>query len=686
MAWTDRRRIGPALVTALALAGMLAAPAAAQDPSSPAAAPTAPSTTAPSTTAPAGSAPPAAPTDLRAQLDAVAAVSPADSCLSVRIDGEAPYDHRGDAPVAPASTEKLFTATVALDVLGGDATYRTSVVGSAPVDGIVDGDLTVVGGGDPVLVTDAYRLVRSIGDDQAQTRFDALADQLAAAGIKGVTGRIVGDESRYDALRTVPTWPARYADQEQAGPLSALDVDDGYVLTGGTGPDDPIDRSPSAAAAVDAATTLTRLLQARGIVVIGAPGAAVAPAGAAELAAVTSPPLSEIVGQMLRTSDNQIAELLLKELGRAAGGGGSTAAGAAEVERRLPDLIAATPGLDVVDGSGLDRTNRVSCQDLVGVLDATGGLDGSLGPLLPTAGETGTLAGRFRGSPAQGRLHAKTGSLGDVTALAGFVELPEGGTATFAYVANGDGAVAQGRAAEEVLGTVLAQYLAPCRDAPTAPLVAPVSPYAAQVGTLSMFPLQSVLLPGAILPLHVFEDRYRVLVERCLAEDEDFGVVLISRGSEVGGHDQRTDVGTRARIARAERAPDGRFAVLAVGIERLRVTGWRADDPHPVAEVEPWPDEDPTTDLDDRLERTRSRLRRVLALRAELGDPGPPATVDLRIDDPVLNGYLLIELSPLGPLDRYQLLATPDLATRLDRLDDALADAEEEAEARLAQA
>ncbi len=682
MAWLDRRRLTAALAIGLWIATSGPAPSAAQDPSGAGT----PSTTSPSTTTPSTGTTVAPVPEFSELLDAVVAASPADSCLTVRVDGEPDYRHRSDETMVPASTEKLLTATVALDVLGADHRFRTTVVGANPVDGVVDGDIVLVGGGDPVLRTDAYRLVRGIGEDRPNTRLEDLADQLAAAGVKGVTGRVLGDESRYDSLRTVPTWPSRYVTQEQAGPLSALGVDSGYVLIPGPEPDSPLDRAPSADPALDAAVSFTRILQSRGIVVLGAPGAGAAPGGAGELAALESPALADLLGQLLGASDNQVGELILKEVGRVGGAGGSTAAGAAAVERILPELVPVDPGLDVVDGSGLDPTNQVSCDDLADVLDATGGLEGQLGPLLPTAGESGTLAGRFRGSPAQGRLHAKTGSLGQVTALAGFVELPEGSVATFAYIANGEGSVAQGRIAEELLGAVLAGYLAPCDPAPAPPVVAPISPYAAQVGALSMFPLQSVLLPGAILPLHVFEDRYRVLVERCLAADEDFGVVLISRGSEVGGGDQRTDVGTRARIARADKSPDGRFGILAVGLERFRVERWLPDDPHPRAEVSAWPDPEPDRAVVDDVRATAARLRRVLALRTELGEAGVPATVDLEIEDPVLNGYLLIEVSPLGPLDRQALLAAPDLASRLRLLDAALAEAEAEAQARLAEA
>src|SRR6478752_3521250 len=100
-----------------------------------------------------------------------------------------------------------------------------------------------------------------------------------------------------------------------------------------------------------------------------------------------------------------------------------------------------------------------------------------------------------------------------------------------------------------------------------------------------MFPLGTVLFPHALLPLRVFEARYRLMTERALRGDGEFGVVLIERGSEVGGGDTRFDVGTVARIVRAQQLPDGGFALATVGIRRIRVTAWLVDDPYPQAEV-----------------------------------------------------------------------------------------------------
>jgi Lon protease-like protein len=192
---------------------------------------------------------------------------------------------------------------------------------------------------------------------------------------------------------------------------------------------------------------------------------------------------------------------------------------------------------------------------------------------------------------------------------------------------------------------------------------------------LPMFPLGSVLLPTAALPLHVFEERYRALMRDCLAGDRELGIVLIDRGSEVGGGDVRSDLGTVARIVEAQELPDGRWAVLAVGTRRIRVRAWLPDDPYPRADVEDWPDPAPGPDHRARLDRAVAALRRVLALAAEAGDGGAPATIDLS-DDPLLAGYQVGVVAPIGPLDRQRVLAASSPEARLTLLDELLAEAE----------
>jgi uncharacterized protein len=197
-----------------------------------------------------------------------------------------------------------------------------------------------------------------------------------------------------------------------------------------------------------------------------------------------------------------------------------------------------------------------------------------------------------------------------------------------------------------------------------------------------MFPLGTVLVPGAVLPLHVFEPRYRALVADCLAGEPEFGVVLIERGSEVGGGDVRRDVGTVARIVELAELPGGRYALATVGVRRIRIGEWLADDPYPRADVEDWPDEPDRPDDEPGLDEIVARLRRVLALQAELGEPAAPVTTELA-DDPALATYQATALAPLGPDDRYRLLAAPAPAARRALLGQFLAEAEETLRFRL---
>jgi len=200
---------------------------------------------------------------------------------------------------------------------------------------------------------------------------------------------------------------------------------------------------------------------------------------------------------------------------------------------------------------------------------------------------------------------------------------------------------------------------------------------------LPMFPLGTVLLPTVLLPLHVFEPRYRALVAHCLAGAREFGVVLIERGSEVGGGDVRSNVGTVAGIVEASELPDGRWALAVVGTRRIRVQRWLEDDPYPLAEVVDWPDPDPDPAVGALLAGLTARLRHALALAAEAGDAVAPVGIELS-DDVVLATYQAAAVAPIGPLDRQRLLAAPSARARLDLLEDLLADAIDVLQLRLA--
>jgi Lon protease-like protein len=186
---------------------------------------------------------------------------------------------------------------------------------------------------------------------------------------------------------------------------------------------------------------------------------------------------------------------------------------------------------------------------------------------------------------------------------------------------------------------------------------------AAGAVVLPMFPLGAVLLPGGRLPLHVFEPRYRALTRYCLTRDRRFGVVLISRGSEVGGGEVRTEDGTVATIDRAVALPGGRYGLVTHGTHRLRVDHWLPDDPFPLAAVRILPpDPDPDAEV---LRRAEAAVRRAYALRSELGE-GPAWPADVRLPTvPVAAGWLLCDMAPIGQQDRQLLLREDDPSARL---------------------
>lgn len=198
-----------------------------------------------------------------------------------------------------------------------------------------------------------------------------------------------------------------------------------------------------------------------------------------------------------------------------------------------------------------------------------------------------------------------------------------------------------------------------------------------------MFPLGTVLVPGAYLPLHVFEPRYRSLVEACLEGTLEFGVALIERGSEVGGGDSRFATGCMARIVEAVQLEDGRYAIGTVGVRRIRIDRWLPDAPYPRAEVDDWPDPEPGPGASEAVQRVVPVFRRVLALASELGDAVPPATVELSAE-PLAAGYEMTALAPIGALDTLALLGAPSHEARLASLAELLDDVSTVLASRLA--
>ncbi len=351
---------------------------------------------------------------------------PVTSCLRMVDGDEAIAEVAAATALIPASNEKLLVAAVALDVLGTDFRFRTELWSLPSADGVIPGDVYLVGGGDPVLRSDGvpdplrYPAFNT-------TSLDTLADQLVRIGIRSIQGDIVGDGSRYDDEFRAPGW-GREITNADAGPYDALLVNDGIIENGNYG------LVPARSAAV----VFTDLVRARGIEVVG--GAAnedrvVDPTFTA-LAVIESAPLPDILVELLHTSDNNTAELLVKEIGYQVRGEGTRPAGLEVIRERLVAWGVPVEGMNLSDGSGLSRENRVSCETLVATLTATPVADELLA-VLPVAGRDGTLADELLGTPAEGRLRAKTGTLTDVKALTGSQPAGDGSDVSFALILNG---------------------------------------------------------------------------------------------------------------------------------------------------------------------------------------------------------------------------------------------------------
>ena len=312
--------------------------------------------------------------------------------------GSTLFAHNPRLPLRPASNEKLATTYAALTALGPSFRIETDVLGEGQQSGTTwQGDLVLKGYGDPAL---------------SFAQVNSLARQVAAAGIRHVTGRILGDESWFDTRRTGLGWkPDFYLHESPA--LSALIVNRGW-----TG------RYETGRPALMAAQLLRRDLRRAGVTVHGGAALGVASAQAASLASVQSARLAVLVRHMDVYSDNFYAEMLLKEVGAVQGTGGSAAAGIAVERQLLSDAGVPLAGVRMVDGSGLsliDRWTPLGLATLLRTMWEDSDLRPYLVPALPIAGETGTLRHRMRKAPARGLVRAKTGTTNNASSLSGFV-------------------------------------------------------------------------------------------------------------------------------------------------------------------------------------------------------------------------------------------------------------------------
>ena len=366
---------------------------------------------------------------LAAALATFAKSLPNNACLVVDQGTTRVVSKRPDAPITPASTEKLLTATAALNVLGPDHRFVTKVVSPETVHaGVLDGDLYLVGDGDPVFSTTKYQLSHTHQPALA-TSIETLADSIAATGITRVAGTIIGDEHKFSSERYSATWGFKFDVATGTGPLSALVLNDGF--TPGLEPQsDP----PSFAA-----RALQTLLEKRGVSFGAQAISGEAPGNTKVIASIESPPLLDIVSEMLRNSDNLTAELLAKSVDVTRDGDTTIASSARSVMASLSGAGFPTAGVDLRDSSGLDKNNKATCAVLADVLHGMGRNSDTVSQGLAIAGQTGTLSKRYNTTAANGRLRAKTGSIPGVAGLAGFVDPPAGSTdpvITYAFVVN----------------------------------------------------------------------------------------------------------------------------------------------------------------------------------------------------------------------------------------------------------
>lgn len=357
------------------------------------------------------------------------------SCVAISVDGQSVASKNATVPLRPASNVKVFTAAVAIEVLGPDFTYTTEVRGSL-AGGVVAGDLFLVGGGDPVLSSSWWQGPNTKFPPFNVTSIEGLADSIVAAGVTSITGGVVGDASRYDDEWYAPSWAADVRFSE-GGPVSALLVNDSRE-SNTLSSNDP---------AVGAATVLTAALIERGVTVGSSSSKGVAPVDTPVVASVQSQPLTAIVAEMLTTSDNNTAEMVLKEIGLQAGGAGTREAGLSVVNATLQQWGIPMDGVVLVDGSGLSDDNRLTCATMLAMLQYLSPGD-AVGLGLPVAMQAGgTLSDAFEGSPLAGVLRAKTGTLYNyddgtggkpgAKALSGFVPIDGGGAIEFAMLLNG---------------------------------------------------------------------------------------------------------------------------------------------------------------------------------------------------------------------------------------------------------
>jgi len=421
-----------------------------------------------------------------------------------RSRGDTLFNRNADAQLLPASTMKVFTAALALDVLGPDHRFETTILREGTVNsaGVLTGNLVFRGGGDPAFGTKPGEL-------------KALAQQVAAAGITQVTGTMVGDGSAFDGRWVPDGWLTRWLHASYAARVSAnsynqnlvavrvapvkgsakatvtitptlaglpvtnaVTVREGSRSAGITVRQDPTTGAFRVAGwigALSIARSYSYVVENPDLFVAAAFRAALADVGvsvaqpvtarhaapgAVPVAASSSTPLAELVNKMTGSSNNHFAELIFRNAARTTGNPGSADAGNSLLRSFLADRVGAGhTTVYAADGSGLSTHDRATPRSLVSVLDYSAAAPWSqvFAAGLPVAGRTETLKSRMRGTPADGRLRAKTGTTNEVTSLSGYVTAANGEELVFAFIYNGNDRF-RAREAIDAMGSTMASF------------------------------------------------------------------------------------------------------------------------------------------------------------------------------------------------------------------------------------
>ena len=333
---------------------------------------------------------------------------------------------RPDTALAPASTMKIVTAASALMTVGPDFRFTTRLEAgpdAISVDGTVSGPAYLIGAGDPMLSTRSYS--RSSLDGLG-TPIEDLARNVRESGTRRITGGVVVDETLFDRQRMGPLWKSSY--RYECPPLSGIATNQNRATNGGN----------VSSPAIAAGQRLVAALRAAGVGVTGPIRAGRDVPGGEVLGQVRSQPLGRMVDFMNIHSDNFTAEMLTKAVGAYGNGNGTTAAGTRHAESLLRQRGILDASDDVIDGSGLSHSNRLSASTLVGVL-AMAKSDADWGDVLvrsmPGGGE-GTLIRRLKAPGVRNRVQAKTGYINGVASLSGIVSSRSGTQYAFAFLMN----------------------------------------------------------------------------------------------------------------------------------------------------------------------------------------------------------------------------------------------------------